>query len=713
MVPALHRIVTIGVCLIVGGGLVAVTVSSQIGGAISATFEATVTEGTYDNSVKVAPQDELEPPYILVDLSPQSPHYGTIYVLGRNASSVSSGCARFGVAKSTDHGVSFQFRGAGPCVPWGSDWSVRKFVEAAIGMDGTLYATFGWYDFILSKDGGLTWAYGRNSTEGNQTGFPFFVVDVFVDPMTGRLHILGTSSLWFLPPLDSLPTLYHASSDDGGRTWSPTTVLYAPVSRDGSNLSYPGWPSGTAFGGTLVVTFTLFQENRSAQWFNDPVAVVVLRGNETRWTNMTPVTAGADFMMGPRVEASPHGLFALTWVEVADTDSPEGSIRQYRLVGSWSSDGGLTFSPALHIDSQVLPRPPFAGAPLAFDNESRLYVVWGTTGNGTSGGRASIRLFTADLVRDTSDNTSFVTFFDNPTDDEWIRQGLATDTDGSVYLAWIVRNLADPQLSGTYIRRIAGAASGDIRDLGLSLLGSTVFLEVRGPQERTGLRVAWHGGPVVLEDLPANKYDLWLIADSAALRLGSLSVKAWGWTDFRVRIEGPPSRILTMGSGLAGGLLLFGGSLLALQYARLAREDIFQRKLRHLIFEYVRNNPGSRFVQIRNALGLRNGVTAYHLSVLEKLGLLHSKARLHRRWYYPNDDISIWKDFPLSSLQHSILEKVRKSPGLGIREIARNLDRRVSVVSDNVKALAREGFLRTVQEGQRVCCFPTDANSEP
>lgn len=163
---------------------------------------------------------------------------------------------------------------------------------------------------------------------------------------------------------------------------------------------------------------------------------------------------------------------------------------------------------------------------------------------------------------------------------------------------------------------------------------------------------------------------------------------------------------------LAAGIVLTSAAVLGvLLHTRILREDVLQRRVRMLLFEYTRANPGSSFSKIRDAVGLKNGVAAYHLRVLEKQGLLHSKSHRRHRWFYPNGDVSLWKDIPLSSLQSTLISHVRRSPGLGIRDLARAVDRRPSSVAYNVRALVREKVLRTERVGAKLHCFMGNAAS--
>jgi len=139
-------------------------------------------------------------------------------------------------------------------------------------------------------------------------------------------------------------------------------------------------------------------------------------------------------------------------------------------------------------------------------------------------------------------------------------------------------------------------------------------------------------------------------------------------------------------------------------YVRISGEDALQSRVRALMCDFIRDRPGSSFSQVRRALGLENGVAAYHLEVLEDLELVHSESRRGRRWYYANGNAALWRELPVSPLQESLLSAVRLSPGIGVRELARALGRSASSVAYNVKSLEQDGLLRTERQGIRVLC---------
>ena len=78
------------------------------------------------------------------------------------------------------------------------------------------------------------------------------------------------------------------------------------------------------------------------------------------------------------------------------------------------------------------------------------------------------------------------------------------------------------------------------------------------------------------------------------------------------------------------------------------------------------------------------------------------------RWSYPRGAVSVWGELPRGPLRAAIVEAGRREPGIGVRELARRVDHRASSVGYSVKALRRDGVLRTDRVSRRLRCFPAD-----
>src|SRR2546428_5540502 len=196
-----------------------------------------------------------------------------------------------------------------------------------------------------------------------------------------------------------------------------------------------------------------------------------------------------------------------------------------------------------------------------------------------------------------------------------------------------------------------------------------------------------------------------------------MPIRTWGRTTFTVHVtlssgEPPHPALLPWEITAGAALAVLGGAvLIAVQHTRLARQAALQREVRRLMYRFIRDHPGCSSSQVRGAVGLQNGAAPYPLGVLGRQGLVRSKTRRRHRWYYPDGDVTLWRELPLSPLQSSLLEEVRRRPGVGVRELARHMDRLASSVAYNVKALARDGVLRTEQKGRKLQCFPPDEPS--
>ena len=61
------------------------------------------------------------------------------------------------------------------------------------------------------------------------------------------------------------------------------------------------------------------------------------------------------------------------------------------------------------------------------------------------------------------------------------------------------------------------------------------------------------------------------------------------------------------------------------------------RSKRNVIFEYIKNNPGTHFSAIKRALDMDVGVIQYHINMLLKIGKIKSKTEGNRKIFFPWD----------------------------------------------------------------------------
>lgn len=152
-------------------------------------------------------------------------------------------------------------------------------------------------------------------------------------------------------------------------------------------------------------------------------------------------------------------------------------------------------------------------------------------------------------------------------------------------------------------------------------------------------------------------------------------------------------------------------------YSKIEEGKADKQFTRGRIYQYVRDNPGAHYQQIKNELDLKNGTLTYHLEVLMReegkcekhgIGSIHyivsRRDRKLKRFYpgcpkcaeAPREDVVV---------QDEIVRIIQDKPGLTQTEIAERLKLSRQVVSYNVKQLKEKGRIRLEGEGRETHCY--------
>lgn len=653
---------------------------------IRASLEYSITPGIYNNTVRVANLTTALYPRLAIDRSPSSPFNGTIYVVGN----ADLGCAPLVVLRSFSQGQTFSRANvSAPCVQWP--------LNVAVDDSGTLYLTGTGPRVLRSQNGGLNWSLLTDLDTSSAWS------SLTVDRLTGAVYVT-----WAPFNFTSGPVFVASSRDQGGNWTRPVDIL--------SGQLVGSEPQIAAFNDSVVVGFVAHGASGGF------VAAVTSSDGGNAWGSATALTQpecpefwpGACSGFAPSAAASSTGIFAVSWYSAVKEPSPGGDSwfgNSSAAFVSISLDKGLTFSAPRRAGAPAASTITFGNA-VTFDDSDRLFVTWHSLTPEWSG---FVYVANSTDLGKNFEQASFTTRLQVLGGNATQQENLASSPDGKVYLIWVGTTIVSDRTDWSiHLRAVAGEARGDVMPGAQLAPGVGTEIELRDSlTDAVRAQVTWSGSTVVVGELPPSAYDVWIHIGNATTRAGTMPVKTWGRTAFTLRVEagptvGPPERPFPWVpvAGILAGLLAAAFS--ALQHMHLAREEILQRKVRLLMYEFIRDHPGASFSAVRDALGLKNGVASYHLGVLEKLGLIHSESRRRHRWYYSNGDVSLWRELPLSPLQMSLIDAVRRSPGIGIRELARTVDRQPSSVSYNVKALAREDVLRTERMGRKVLCFSTD-----
>ena len=177
-----------------------------------------------------------------------------------------------------------------------------------------------------------------------------------------------------------------------------------------------------------------------------------------------------------------------------------------------------------------------------------------------------------------------------------------------------------------------------------------------------------------------------------------------------------PEQLIAGGAGALGSLLIGSAFfefikvtvLVALVSPMLARmksnrEDMLTRGR---LLGYLEATPGIHFSALRDALGLANGVTAYHLNFLESSGQIISWRDCKLRRYdissQTKEEVSKIRN-PISGTRLAILEVLADTGNLGMSgpDISKKLQISRQLLSHHVSVLRYGGMVEAASESRR------------
>jgi len=686
-----------------------VTIATPVKSTTQPALTYTVTPGDYNNTVLVAPSgSSLPDPVIVAGPSPTNLSQQDVYVIGMSASELcTNGYYHLVVIRSTNGGESFGAPiNTSVC---GQSGATGGAVGAIILPNGTLVVSVPG-SIVVSSDGGATWT--------TTATFDAEFVYLTRDEVTGALYYLDWDATF---GNSGGPGLLGVSYD-GGYSWDSSF----PTPDD-----FEGLNSIAAWNNTLVVSGFWsppgYPYNTTYPALVPAVTSYTIAANGTRvWTNDTLLMSDGLTCAArpPMVTASTSGVFAAVC-----SGGPNGTGDTNDSLVSYSFDAGWNWTSPAEIGNAPSGVILSGWNTAVFNSQNQLTVVWVLYDSNFLSGNLTVSSAN-ESARDFN-STSFSVRFQSPLyqDGDW-GPNLAADS-SRVWLAWYSGTISagtgsnNSTAEGTFVREIAGAATGNIQnDSNASSTASTsVTVSLRSVANASLVQqVTWTGQYFTLSELPPGTYEVWLGSGLNSSWVGSIPVRTWSQTNFTIRANevtpppvfggnsaaGPGSLVWWLTGIVAAGATVLLAVFVLVPYARLTRESALQQKVRFVLFEYIREHPGASFSEVRDVFGLRNGAAAYHLGVLEKQGFVRSDRRTYRRFYFSAGKPVPGTSLPLSELQGSILATVRTEPGIGVREISRRIGRDHATVGYNVKALTRDGHLKVDRVGVRLLCYLAD-----
>jgi len=137
---------------------------------------------------------------------------------------------------------------------------------------------------------------------------------------------------------------------------------------------------------------------------------------------------------------------------------------------------------------------------------------------------------------------------------------------------------------------------------------------------------------------------------------------------------------------------LFGG----VRQRRTLPENVLQNDSRARILDALQRVPGTTLGALCRDLGLRRGTAAYHLKLLERVGVVGSLSTGHTRHFFPKDASEEERKAFTVLQRERALELVREilsTPGIHQGELLARVGMRRKVFRSYVRQFKAEGLL--------------------
>jgi predicted transcriptional regulator len=166
-----------------------------------------------------------------------------------------------------------------------------------------------------------------------------------------------------------------------------------------------------------------------------------------------------------------------------------------------------------------------------------------------------------------------------------------------------------------------------------------------------------------------------------------------------------------------GGLVL--GAMAIPLFTRLRKDEVRNQFTRGRLLQFIEDNPGASYIQVRRKLGLSNGACAYHLRVLERHGNVRRVVRgAGVRFYGPDYRFDAEALPPLAYFQRRILEVMVERDDVTFAEVSAALSAAGHAVTGtnlgyHLNVLAREkGLISSRREDRKTIYFVEGARRE-
>jgi predicted transcriptional regulator len=142
------------------------------------------------------------------------------------------------------------------------------------------------------------------------------------------------------------------------------------------------------------------------------------------------------------------------------------------------------------------------------------------------------------------------------------------------------------------------------------------------------------------------------------------------------------------------------------------KEENIGLEIRRIIYDHIKNNPGSHLRKISRSMDIQMGTLRYHLDYLEKKEFITSRKEGNLKTYFTAgrlsvDDINITPLLQQKRFRDIIL-MIIITPGITHGEIIEQLSMRPSTLSKYTKILEGRGIIHHEKNGREKHFYLTD-----
>lgn len=161
------------------------------------------------------------------------------------------------------------------------------------------------------------------------------------------------------------------------------------------------------------------------------------------------------------------------------------------------------------------------------------------------------------------------------------------------------------------------------------------------------------------------------------------------------------------------------GSLGAIPlFSRIAKDAIFENKVRSDIFELIGANPGVNVSEISRRLDVAWGTATHHLQKLRNERMVSVRMVGHQKCYFPNGGTYTPREMEVMSATKNttakrIAEFIAQSGPTPHRDVAAALQLSPALVSFHARKLEEAGVVGRRRDGRRTVFVPLESNLTP